>query len=202
MFYRAQEQEERSLVFPIISHIQQKNIESFAWNLPNVDSFKYVDTHTLNICIDKWQLGNFINLSSLNIARTCKAVRPPLLRTFKKVLEEMKTDFPNFPIYRAFKRLYERNCEFKKKVTNTDLTVVNREKRKLRYNKLNNFESEQSHSCTNCESNLIWTEKYKPLSCEEVLGNNTSKRRLKKWLESWKLWSNRSTKTIKKKKKC
>jgi replication factor C subunit 1 len=47
---------------------------------------------------------------------------------------------------------------------------------------------EESEVC-NWKSQAMWTEKYKPTCVDDLIGNRHSIDRLKRWLESWKHYS-------------
>jgi hypothetical protein len=63
-----------------------------------------------------------------------------------------------------------------------------RSARKSRGSRSNTQIAEELENC-NLNSCVMWTEKYKPTSAGDLVGNGHSIDRLKTWLESWKSYS-------------
>lgn len=92
-------------IFPKISHIQQQNNNSEYWRLPSVDfTFRKQDSP---VKTEK----NF----NLNFNRAIEKNLDFVVTTtnLKLILKEIKNEYPEFPVYRTFRLLREKNSKFK-----------------------------------------------------------------------------------------
>lgn len=139
-------------MFPSISHIQQKANESPFWNLDAVDFiFRKPDSP---VKITKYFQLNPLPRISTTTTRTTSTTKSLNIRL---ILKEIKHECPEFPVYKTFRLLREKQSKIK----------------------LNSQEENQNEDFT------VWTDKYKAENTEELLGNNTAVRELKQWLKSW-----------------
>jgi hypothetical protein len=114
---------------------------------------------------------------------------PKPITCFRKVLHLLKLESPDFPIYRDFRRLRSKCIQYVEKptenVSEKDINVKRRSGRKRRVTRSDVQIEEQQESC-NLNSHVMWTEKYKPATVDDIVGNGHSIGQLKNWLESWK----------------
>lgn len=178
--------------FPSISHIQQIPGESepeyFIWKLP---TFKYKPDSSLLSSIEDQQktdsqhlFKDFIskNDTEKNSKNWSKMFNDLATLNYKEGLKKLKEDFPDFPVYRTFRKLWGKYIIVPKLSGN-----------EVENGKLN--EPETSIDCPS-KNGSLWTEKYKPAASCDILGNFRSVNSLKKWLESWKEYNELSASKV------
>ncbi|KAL1494989.1 hypothetical protein ABEB36_010485 [Hypothenemus hampei] len=165
--------EERGFnVFPKISHIQQK-CKSSMWSLtkPNLD-IKYDESSSLEIELESLK---FQGLTDTTRNKINLFIEEKQLNQSKQLIHQIKAQNPDYPVYKVFKSICERNNINTKR--NTKRSPKKSKKKSVETNEFNG------------EKHEMWTEKYKPLSSKEIIGNHQSVEALKKWLDNWKLYS-------------
>jgi hypothetical protein len=104
----------------------------------------------------------------------------------------MKSESPDFPIYRVFRRLHSKYLQDVEKSTEKALGKDVKQRRRFgngRTTRSNAQTAEEKKEIGNRKSQVMWTEKYKPTCVDDLIGNGHSIDRLKRWLESWKHYS-------------
>lgn len=192
-------------IFPKESHIQQKDQNDWTWNLPDVkiplkaDCGKE-DPQMLGVfsLSDMTGCCNIKEKVALIMAVSCKGpeMRPVFglpMDVVKPVLRLIKQQFPDYKVVSTFKALRTkcREEEFSKAAALSASMEVQRPKRKSSNRKSMN--SKEPASITSYRAH-IWTEKYKPTSLNEIVGNCESVLQLKRWLEAWRRASEDSVK--------
>jgi replication factor C subunit 1 len=89
----------------------------------------------------------------------------------------------------VFKRLHSKYLQGVEKSTKKELGKDSKLKRrggKSRVTRSYARIEEQKKEICNRNSQVMWTEKYKPTSVDDLVGNRHSIDQLKHWLESWK----------------
>jgi len=104
-------------IFPSISHIQQK-CKSRLWDLPQAD-LKIDEFSPLKLCNQNLKCMDLVMRTTpyeVNISTEIKKIKHT-----KSVLDKIKNQNPNYPVYKVFKDLYEKcgKKEKKKKKKNT-----------------------------------------------------------------------------------
>lgn len=116
----------------------------------------------------------------------------------------MKKEYPNYPVFKTFRLLYEKYIKHTNKIEiQPDLTskTGSVKKRKGRSKKTKSpSRAEIKSPAPSVKESLIWTEKYKPLCQEDIIGNYSSVKQLKCWLQSWLHYSE-DQKLVKKRKR-
>lgn len=155
--------------FPTVVHVQQLFITTaVSPDLNLSEEICLADLHFANLdafddrILDMSTSQNAISLHSNNKVNT------------QTVLQTLKDAYPRFPVYRTYKML--------------------RSKKKGEFNDNNIFTKlDNSVEIFNCSidmqndnpDQLTWSDKYKALSGDEVIGNFDSIKELKKWLVTW-----------------
>lgn len=195
-------------LFPKISHIQQKDLDEILWNLQDV-SLNLVDRFVQLPVPEKFlKLGSFTTCETLNVSLKVspphKAPNP--LKNLKEMIKKLKLEYPDYPVYKTFRLLYEKFAKNNEHVSDIiddmdDKTPVKEiskkrkrgrpkkseivnQKKEIRIPKPVILSKTENHSETQ-----MWTEKYKPQSQEEIIGNFKAVKVLKTWLESWVSYS-------------
>ncbi|XP_066137762.1 enhanced level of genomic instability 1 [Euwallacea fornicatus] len=168
--------------FPIISHVQQKCDNPY-WNLPE-PTLNYKKTLPLQVNTNHQNYENLVirNIPyEINLTTEVKKVKH-----LKSFLYKIKTQNPNYPVYKVFKQVYEKSG--KSLVHNTSSKKnLKRHSRKLG-RKSEVKENDEGASVVS-KDHEMWPEKYKPKSTQEIIGNYHGVQELKKWLEMWKNYS-------------
>ncbi|KAJ8922997.1 hypothetical protein NQ315_001545, partial [Exocentrus adspersus] len=139
-------------VFPSVSHVQQKCPNPF-WNLPSPQLALEITSPLKQKPAPCTNLTNSRLGNSLSICREVEKVDK-----LKTLLNKIKSDNPNYPVYKSFRSIYEKSGRAKGR------------KRASKAPDEINPETNQS----------MWTDKYKPGCSEDIIGNAESVRSLKK----------------------
>lgn len=190
-------EEQCHFIFPSVSHIQQREDQLYVWSLPLVE-LPLLTTQTESTAItfkqtESLELGTFNHYHRTDAVCPCTKPSPPTRITcYRKLLRMMKFESPDFPVYRHFRRLYSKYMQdvekFAGNVSGQNVKQRKRSARKSRGSRSNTPIAEKLENC-NLNSCVMWTEKYKPTSAGDLVGNGHSIDRLKTWLESWKSYS-------------
>ncbi|XP_056638276.1 enhanced level of genomic instability 1 [Diorhabda sublineata] len=159
--------------FPVTSHVQQKCDSSF-WNLPPV-RLKLLDDAPISIRKDLI-CEKIIGSDRIGGANTENRVGKFV--DSGMVLRKIKKENPDYPVIKSFRQI----CGSKSGVIEGDGASGRRKKGK----KVNGGSVVENFGGNWC----MWTEKYKPKTSNEILGNSQAIKRLKKWLEDWEQFSN------------
>ncbi|PNF27779.1 hypothetical protein B7P43_G09230 [Cryptotermes secundus] len=185
-------------LFPTVAHVQQQEDQLCVWNLPLVElplNTTETEPPTLTLKqIEAVELGTFSNCCSTDPACSfTKPSTPTPITCFQKLLRILKSESPDFPIYRAFRRLHSKYLQGVEKSTEEvlgkDIKQQKRRGGKSRVTRSNAHIERQKEEICNRKSEVMWTEKYKPTSVDDLVGNRHSIDQLKHWLESWKHYS-------------
>ncbi|XP_048519577.1 ATPase family AAA domain-containing protein 5-like isoform X2 [Dendroctonus ponderosae] len=163
-------------IFPVISHVQQK-CESRFWNLPFCDIPQLANDP---LQIDKENLkcsGLIIKELPYEIQLTTAVDK---IANVKSVIQKMKADNPDYPVFKVFRQLYERSGKH-----------FLEEKKKPRKQSQKSKRKSQDFACEEDASKKheLWIDKYKPRMSDEILANHHGVVQLRKWLEIWKNYS-------------
>ncbi|XP_050301481.1 ATPase family AAA domain-containing protein 5 [Anthonomus grandis grandis] len=155
-------------VFPAISHIQQK-CDSKMWNLSRPELL-------YNSSQDPPDNQNLKCQGLLNKSVPVQqkfGQEVERVKHLKSVLQKIKAQNPAYPVYKVFSQIYEKSGKQQKKVNS----------KKQSKNKRKSLENYSNLALKGSE---MWTEKYKPTSSADILGNYRGVKKLKDWLETWK----------------
>ncbi|XP_069701498.1 enhanced level of genomic instability 1 isoform X2 [Periplaneta americana] len=195
-------EEQYQFRFPNVTHVQQRDDDYGIWNLPSVElpSISLQREHSSLLTSEQMEaikLGTFSNCNHAikSLDENAKPSVPTPITSFRKLLQLLKSESPSFPIYRNFRRL-----RLKYNMQDTDKPAENVEQnaskekkrrgRKSRATKImESRNDEQTKESSKINAHVMWPEKYKPSSVEDIIGNGHSIEQLKKWLESWKRYS-------------
>lgn len=101
---------------------------------------------------------------------------------FKKLLRQIKSDNPDYPVIRTFKCLNKKNKKGAAEV------IINKTNTKAKTKKINfddSVEVVEATSGDKQEAKQLWTDLYKPSSSEEIYGNKFCVDQIKTWLNKW-----------------
>jgi hypothetical protein len=191
-------EEQNHFMFPTVAHVQQKDDQPCVWNLPSAEPplrTTQIESLTLTLNqIEAVKLGTFSNCHRTNTVCTfIKPSTPKPIKCFRKLLHLLKLESPDFPIYRDFRRLRSKYLQDVEKptenVSGKDIKQKRRHDGKRRATRSYVQIEEQKKETCNLNSHVMWTEKYKPTTVDDIIGNGHSIGQLKKWLESWKHYS-------------
>ncbi|XP_030751756.1 ATPase family AAA domain-containing protein 5 [Sitophilus oryzae] len=179
-------------IFPRVSHIQQKCDHSF-WRLSKpllkLSEYSAFDNSYRFNCQDLITKNDFPKLSFSITSGT----KPNL----KKILNKIKLENSDYPVYKVFRYINEKNRNTPL-YKSTGHGSSKKSKQKLKRSSKNNIDQDTKIVLQDVEDKL-WTEKYKPNSSEEILGNHTGITSLRKWLEIWMNYSDEINAKAKKK---
>lgn len=190
-------EEQYHLAFPTVAHVQQQEDQLCIWNLPLVElPLRTTQTESLAFTlkqIEVVKLGTFSNCHSTDAVCTfIKPSTPKPITCFRKLLHLLKLESPDFPVYRDFRRLRSKCIQDVEKPTENISGKYIKEKRrsgrKSRVTRSSDVQVEEKKNCS-LNSHVMWTEKYKPTSVDDIVGNGHSIGQLKNWLECWKHYS-------------
>jgi hypothetical protein len=190
-------EEQYHFIFPSVSHVQQRVGELYVWNLPLVE-LPVVTTHTESPAV-KFKQAGLVELGTFSSCRRTDSVctytkpSPPTpITCYRKLLRMLKLESPDFPVYRHFRRLYSKYIQDVEKITGgvsgKHIKQKKRSARKSRGSRSSTRITKKLEEC-NLNSCVMWTEKYKPTSADDLVGNGHSIHQLKTWLENWKCYS-------------
>lgn len=99
------------------------------------------------------------------------------VKNVTNLVHEIKNNNPNYPVYKSFRLLNEKNGK--------KLQSEQRKKRRGTSNKSRSHYNETTED-VNQMKHAMWTEKYKPKSSDDIIGNAEAVKKLATWLGSWK----------------
>lgn len=182
MFNFSFEEKEFDL-FPSISHVQQRCCHPY-WRLtkPELD---LTDQNSIDIgesslvCTD---LSASKMESRLNLRTEVEKVGK-----LKVLLNKIKLNNPDYPVYRSFKFIYKSSGLACHKTEGNLTTSSKKQKRgKKKQNKDQDVQIIETQKNEDPNEFAMWTEKYKPKCSDDIMGNSEAIKNLKKWLETWK----------------
>lgn len=184
-------------IFPKFSHIQQKDDKDWIWNLSSVsiplkeESLPAVQPSSKFSLSDLTGTCNIKDLIDHINSTSCKG---PEMRTIctlptdimKPILRLIKQESPDFMVGNTFKALKKkmREEEFAKVAALSAVVEVQKPRRKS-VNRKSIVNSKFSPSMGQYRAH-VWTEKYKPSTVSEIVGNCASVQQLRRWLEAWR----------------
>lgn len=166
-------------------------LEQTFWNLPKVElKLKPDDDFILEF---KDKSFRYVNNIQINKTQHLNKYQMKRVSMFGKILQEIKSNFPEYPVYKIFKILRQK-CGLdnapKNEISNTkNETTLSKKSKRNRKKKFEDKSTEVIDKQVNLLDQMIWTEKYKPFNFEEILGNYSKVSELKKWLMLWKEYS-------------
>ncbi|KDR19484.1 ATPase family AAA domain-containing protein 5 [Zootermopsis nevadensis] len=191
-------EEQYHFTFPTVAHVQQQGDQLGIWNLPLAElPLRTTQTESFALTLKQMEvvkLGTFSNCH--NTDKMCTFIKPSVpkpITCFRKLLHLLKLESPDFPIYRDFRRLHL-GCiqDFNKPAENVSGKAVKEKGGRSRKSKVTRskvkIEEERKENC-DLNSHVMWTEKYKPTTADDIVGNGHSIGKLKNWLENWKHYS-------------
>lgn len=162
--------------FPIISHVTQLENE--------LDSTRSEIKHKFSIKIEKKYLplidvSNYKYITNYEKASTAtKTINEPVKEDIERVLSEIETFYPD--VRKMWKTISTIKGDSEKK---SPSRMRDRETRALERKRIlkDNIENEENqlHNCA-------WTYKYKPMSTQEIVGNEEAAGKLRDWLSGWR----------------
>lgn len=107
----------------------------------------------------------------------------------KTLLNKIKSDNPNYPVYKSFRLIYEKSG--KSFGTKKEIVTKHKKHRKRRSKNLDKSIEiiEDVKPDVNLSQHAMWTEKYKPMCSDDIIGNSEAVKNLKKWLAFWRNFS-------------
>lgn len=197
-------EERETEIFPAISHILQKptNTDDVAlnyWNLPKVE----LDFHLYKCRVSPVKHKEIIHLridKSFNEENI--DIRPhEKVLSYKSPLKLIKEENENYPVFKCFKQLSGKcGLNFDTKPEPKSATKKKKRGRKSK-------DAVKSPEVVVVEENPVemkskfamWTEKYKPMCSDDILGNFKSVLEVKRWLQSWLDYGDECSKVKKRK---
>lgn len=163
------------LPFPSISHITQLENES------NLTSSEI--KHKFSMKIEKKYLpsidiNNYKYINCKKVTRAIKTINDPVKENVEQVLSEIEKFCPDvqemWKTISTIKGDSEKKSPPRMRGRKTRLT----ERKRILMESVGNDEN-QSYNCA-------WTNKYKPMSAQEIVGNEEAAGKLKDWLSGWR----------------
>ncbi|XP_034248818.1 ATPase family AAA domain-containing protein 5 isoform X3 [Thrips palmi] len=190
-------EEQETELFPRESHIQQRDNEDWSWNLPDVELPIKADCfEDIPQISSKFSLSDVTGCSDIIeelkhvVTASCKGpvMRPMFgfpLDIMKPILRLIKLGSPELKVVNTFKVLRSklREEEFAKAAALSEMPEMEKPKRKSSNRK--SISSKQAQPMATYRARC-WTEKYKPCTASDIVGNGASIQQLKRWLESWR----------------
>ncbi|XP_032669231.1 ATPase family AAA domain-containing protein 5 [Odontomachus brunneus] len=163
------------LPFPIISHITQleSNCHSNRPQIQHKFPTKVEKKYLPSIDIDEYKC--IVNYNETS--KVPEAIDKPVKESFDRVVSEMEKSCPE--VQKMWKTVLTIKGETEKK--SLERTRGGRRTKTLERKKplTESVEANQLHDC-------VWTCKYKPMSAQEVVGNEEAATKLKEWLSGWR----------------
>lgn len=162
------------LPFPSISHITQlKN---------NSDSIRSEIKHKFSMKIEK-KYSPTIDISNYKYIINCseastKTINEPVRESVERVLLEIEKLYPD--VQKMWKTISTIKNDSEKKPLSRRIRKTRALERKRTLTE--NVRNEESRT-----DNCAWIYKYKPMSAQEVVGNEQAADKLKDWLSSWRM---------------
>ncbi|XP_075978895.1 enhanced level of genomic instability 1 [Anticarsia gemmatalis] len=155
--------------FPVVVHVQQKDSTVVTNSQPLLDILE--DCNVDDPCPLECEVNAFKKLLNLNEAAHIENL-DNCRKSTQATLQSIKQLHPKFPVYRTYRYLRgKRKGEFKDYNIEFD----------------NSIEVLSDVVDVNSDSpdRLNWTDKYKAMSTDQIIGNFESIKELRKWLISW-----------------
>lgn len=112
------------------------------------------------------------------------------IKDIRAILNEIKSQNPDYPVYKSFRLLNEKSGKKLLQDKQENVTRTKKKRGRPKKKQLNEIKPlDVQNEETDIVSNAMWTEKYKPKSSEDIIGNAEAIKKLKIWLESWKTFS-------------
>ncbi|KYM94827.1 ATPase family AAA domain-containing protein 5 [Cyphomyrmex costatus] len=163
------------LPFPTISHVTQLE--------DKLDSIKSEIEHKFLMKIEKKYLSS-IDISNYKYitncrktSRTIKTIKEPAKENVEQVLSEIEKLYPD--VRRMWETISTIKGDLKKNLPSSKGRKTRAQEQKRMLTESVETEEKQSHNCA-------WTYKYKPMSAQEIVGNEESASKLKNWLNGWR----------------
>lgn len=105
----------------------------------------------------------------------------------KNVINQMKLNNPDYPVFKSFRLIFEKSG---KQISEgpKEETPVKKKRGRPKKNRVT-----KTANCNPDENDQVkytmWTEKYKPQSCDDIIGNAEAIKKLMAWLNLWKSFS-------------
>ncbi|KYQ56478.1 ATPase family AAA domain-containing protein 5 [Trachymyrmex zeteki] len=162
------------LPFPAISHITQleDELNSIRSEIEHKFSMKIFEKKYLP-SID---ISNYKYITNCREAsKTIKTIKGPVKANVEQVLSEIEKLYP------GVRRMWETISTIKGDLEKNSPSPKGRKTHERKRMLTENVEKEekQSHNCA-------WTYKYKPMSAQEIVGNEEGANKLKNWLSGWR----------------
>ncbi|GJQ73379.1 hypothetical protein Trydic_g13745 [Trypoxylus dichotomus] len=172
--------------FPEVSHIQQKRIIENGidyWNLPNV-KLNIVDFNIPLPVMHQLKNGTLNNFNDVKKMQNTLHT-PEKIQNLKPILLEIKRNNSSYPVCRSFRLLKQKAGKLQTEVIESEKVHTKRSRaRKPKKQKCEGTMEHQNNE-NNCSTPIMWTEKYKANTGEDLIGNHSSTLELRKWLQSW-----------------
>ncbi|KAG5314528.1 ATAD5 protein, partial [Pseudoatta argentina] len=163
------------LPFPVISHITQLEDES--------ESIRSEIEHKFSMKIEKQYLPS-IDISNYKYITNCreaskmiKTIKGPMKENVEQVLSEIEKLYPD--VRKIWETISTIKGDLEKKSPSPEGRKTRAHERKRMLIENVETEEKQSHNCA-------WTYKYKPMSAQEIVGNEEGACKLKDWLSGWR----------------
>ncbi|KRT78977.1 AAA protein, partial [Oryctes borbonicus] len=172
--------------FPKVSHIQQKHIIENGidyWNLPIV-KLNTVDLAISLPKIETLKKGALNNVDDgTNNQHPVYTVDKP--QNLKPILLEIKKNNPGYPVFKSFRLLMRKAGKLQTPVA--ELQKMQTKNLRGRKSKKQKTEKILDHQIAdnNPITTMMWSEKYKANTSDDLIGNHASTLELRKWLQSW-----------------
>lgn len=98
----------------------------------------------------------------------------------RSILNKIKDNNPDYPVYKSFRLINEKSG---KNLLQEKPEHIHVKKKRGRPKKNQQIIPPDTVSPVNY---AMWTEKYKPKSADDIIGNAEALKKLKTWLETWK----------------
>lgn len=186
------------VLFPVISHVQQSD-DSELWKLPVVSfSVQNVPVFSPKSNLGLLKIGSVTSCSVIppNLPSAIECIPPGILPNLKYLVQQLKQQLPNYPVYKVFKSLRNKcGIRYNKPIpiqddANEPILKSSKKKKRGRPKKkkeeiIDVIILDDSFVTDTLVDMSIWTEKYKPQCASDVLGNINVVRELETWLQSW-----------------
>ncbi|XP_012543644.1 ATPase family AAA domain-containing protein 5 [Monomorium pharaonis] len=160
--------------FPAISHVTQLNNE--------LDSMRFEIKYTFPIKIEKKYLplidvSNYKYITNYEKAsRKTKIINKLVKEDIERALSEIEVVYPD--VRKMWKTISSIKGDLEKTIRTRGRKTRALERKKIL---TDNIENEENHL-----HNCAWTHKYKPMSTQEIVGNEEAAGKLRDWLSGWR----------------
>ncbi|KAJ3644861.1 hypothetical protein Zmor_022562 [Zophobas morio] len=167
-------------VFPMVSHVQQKSDNVF-WDLPKPE-LNLTHQEETKIAVAPFS-KNILSLEPLATEHSdAEETGLNKIKNCKKIIKEIKTQNPDYPVYKVFNSIYSKSGY---KVETAPESVAQTTTKRRGRPKKNPPEKKPETQTQQQENTTMWTEKYKPKSSADIIGNRSSVTSLKEFLSKW-----------------